>query len=125
VPIDAVIGSLNTPFMPRLRQLVDVLIFNPPYVPTSYEEVLHAQCSRGVSGAWAGGADGMEVTNQLLADLDVSFGHSPCYVLLIETQNVLSPVGRFYLVALKQNNIPDIFRKLIDQGFAVEAGQLP
>ena len=38
--------------------LIDVLIFNPPYVPTSTEEALEGQQQRDISAAWAGGPRG-------------------------------------------------------------------
>lgn len=65
------IASLVSPFMHRLRKNVDVLIFNPPYVPTSVDEADDAQGARGIAGAWAGGQDGMRVTDVLLGMLDV------------------------------------------------------
>lgn len=57
--------------MKRLRHLVDIILFNPPYVPTDTEEILSAQNDCGISGSWAGGADGMEITNRLLRDVEV------------------------------------------------------
>jgi len=51
-----------------------------------------AQRGAGIAGSWAGGVDGMQVTKALLGQVD----------------NLLSPRGQFYLVAVKQNNIPKI-----------------
>ncbi|KAF8202949.1 putative methylase [Pholiota molesta] len=96
VDINVVNGSLASPFEYRLAHKIDVIVFNPPYVPTSEEEALDAQTSRDIGGAWAGGADGMQVTN----------------VLLNRIEGLLSPSGRFYLVALKQNDIPSIIRTM-------------
>lgn len=71
VPLDATVANFAAPFAWRLHRRIDVLIFNPPYVPTSSEEAVSAQDTRDIAGAWAGGADGMVVTNRLLAQLDV------------------------------------------------------
>ncbi|KAK4553393.1 S-adenosylmethionine-dependent methyltransferase [Recurvomyces mirabilis] len=58
------------------QQNVDVLIFNPPYVPTETLPSLSTatrdkfeQDSHLLSLSYAGGHDGMETTNRLLADL--------------------------------------------------------
>eukprot|EP00966_Prymnesium_polylepis_P083579 1935916-Prymnesium_polylepis.1 len=40
---------------------IDVLVFNPPYVPTSTEELREAEGTRDISAAWAGGVRGREV----------------------------------------------------------------
>lgn len=70
-------GSLDEPFRSRLSHKIDVIMFNPPYVPTSEEEAVVAQSSRDIGGAWAGGSDGMLVTNVLLQRIEVplSFLH--------------------------------------------------
>ena len=64
-------GSLASPFQSRLAQQIDVVIFNPPYVPTLEEEASDAQLSGSIGGAWAGGTDGMKITNVLLRQIDV------------------------------------------------------
>jgi len=46
-------------------------VFNPPYVPTSDDEVDAAQHVAGIAGSWAGGSDGMGVTDTLLSQVDV------------------------------------------------------
>jgi len=51
--------------------LVDVLVFNPPYVPTEPEEAERGQEYGQISSSWAGGLDGTEVTNKLLRESEV------------------------------------------------------
>ncbi|KAF9535479.1 S-adenosyl-L-methionine-dependent methyltransferase [Crepidotus variabilis] len=94
VNIQVIHGSLASPLELRLASKVDVLLFNPPYVPTSDDEVGHAQSDGKIEGAWAGGSGGMQITN----------------VMLSKVKNLLSPSGRFYLVALKENNVPGIIK---------------
>lgn len=72
----------------RTKGQVDVLVFNPPYVPTLEDEASVAQDGRDIAGAWAGGMDGMAITDQLLKNVG----------------GMLSPNGVFYLVAVKQND---------------------
>jgi len=94
VSLECIGASFASPLMSRLRHQVDIILFNPPYVPTGYEEAQTAQQGKGLSGAWAGGHDGMGVTNGFL---DV-------------VKN-----GRFYLVALKKNNISEIQRRMLEE----------
>jgi len=102
--VDVVCADLASAYSPRVRHLVDVLVFNPPYVETVDQEATEAQASGSIDRAWAGGAAGMSVTNRLLAQLDT----------------LLSPVGRFYLVAVKENKPLDIIAELAKNGFAGE-----
>nr|XP_060496337.1 methyltransferase N6AMT1 isoform X1 [Panthera onca] len=82
--------------LPRLKEKVDLLVFNPPYVVTPPEEV----GSHGVEAAWAGGRNGREVMDRffpLAADL-------------------LSPRGLFYLVTIKENNPEEILKTMTTKG---------
>ncbi|KAG9314628.1 hypothetical protein JVU11DRAFT_5433 [Chiua virens] len=96
VPLDPITCDLSKPLMTRLRHCVDIILFNPPYVPTLHEESFHAQDSAGIPASWAGGLDGMEVTNCFLENIG----------------DLLTNNGKFYLVALAQNNIPEICEKI-------------
>lgn len=99
VELDPVNAVFALPLQQRLRGSVDVVLFNPPYVPTSFEEAQMSQNQGDIGGAWAGGWDGMEVTNKFLE----------------QVEELLSPQGRFYLVALKQNNVPQIRQRMEDR----------
>ncbi|KAF7437157.1 S-adenosylmethionine-dependent methyltransferase [Pleurotus ostreatus] len=87
--------SLHT----RLKHRVDLLIFNPPYVPTDSVEAESAQSSPAIASAWAGGINGMELTNTFLK----------------LAPELLAPQGRFYLVAVKENNIPRILAAMLNE----------
>lgn len=102
-----VVGDLAT----SLRAgLVDVLIFNPPYVPTPDLPTLpaHSRTTAGktsyeddshlLSLSYAGGADGMETT----------------YRLIDELPNILSSRGVAYILLCAQNK-PDIFKQHIKE----------
>lgn len=81
--------------------LVDVLVFNPPYVPTSEEELEHALKHADISAAWAGGPRGRLVLDRLLPELG----------------RLLSPSGRFYLLGVRENAPEEIAMQLREQGF--------
>jgi len=93
---------------------VDILLFNPPYVPTDTSEVSSAQSSADIAGSWAGGTDGMEITDRLLQDVEVSSFPVFWDTINDHSQGLLSPRGRFYLVALKQNNVLSIRSRMLE-----------
>lgn len=68
-PINA---YLARPLEARLQNAVDLILFNPPYVPTSSEEVVEAQATYDIQGSWAGGFNGMQVTSVFLDCVEVS-----------------------------------------------------
>lgn len=66
--IEAIRTSLVDGILPRLKNQIDILCFNPPYAVTPSEEV----GSFGIEASWAGGIDGREVIDQLLPLVKVS-----------------------------------------------------
>jgi len=81
----------------RAHGSIDVLLFNPPYVPTPSEEI----SSSWIARAWAGGARGREVVDRL-------FLHFHRY---------MAPGGRLYLVALDSNDPHEIAQLMAAKGF--------
>jgi release factor glutamine methyltransferase len=77
--------------------MVDVLVYNPPYVATPHEETL----GDGISRSWAGGVRGREMLDPLLLDVG----------------RVLSPRGVFYLVVAPVNDPADIINIMKGEGF--------
>lgn len=78
-------ASLLAPLLPRLQGslngndagrtssdagLIDLLLFNPPYVPTTIEEEEQAQRDAAIAGSWAGGNTGTRLLEQLIDDVD-------------------------------------------------------
>lgn len=100
----------------RLRGKVDVLIFNPPYVPTPSEEV----GTDDIDAAWAGGIDGREVIDRLLPEVGALL--SPPLRLLHTREGTVSGNehrrcgGRFYMVLVEENRPSDVGRVLEVQG---------
>nr|XP_027785150.2 methyltransferase N6AMT1 [Marmota flaviventris] len=96
VQIQPVITDLVKGLLPRLKEKVDLLVFNPPYVVTPPEEV----GSHGIAAAWAGGRNGREVMDRFFP----------------LASDLLSPRGLFYLVTIKENNPEDILKTLKTKG---------
>ncbi|KAF1764111.1 hypothetical protein GCK72_004057 [Caenorhabditis remanei] len=72
---------------------VDVLLFNPPYVPTEEEP------STNIELTYAGGRTGRSTLDRLLP----------------RVPELLSPRGVFYLVALHSNDIPSLLKEHSDR----------
>ncbi|KAJ1560065.1 HemK methyltransferase member 2, partial [Cladochytrium tenue] len=98
LPVESVAARLAGPLGSRLRAAVDVLLFNPPYVPTPPEEV----GAPGLPAAWAGGVDGREVIDEFLPVVD----------------HLLSPTGVLYLVAVRENR-PDELAALLQSRYGL------
>lgn len=75
-----VVGGL----LPQLARQVDLLVFNPPYVPTPASEV----GSNGIQAAWAGGDRGRQVIDRVLP-----------FAL-----ELLSDRGTFFMVTVHEND---------------------
>ena len=84
---DVVHGDLLSCF--GQRQFIDIALFNPPYVPSTTEEVYEG----GITAAWAGGHKGRVVTDIFLSQVipRLTSGTGTLYLLLIH-QNEPSEV---------------------------------
>lgn len=83
--VNTIQSDLALPLVDRLRGQVDLLVFNPPYVPTTDDELSSPKCL-----AWAGGEDGRSVTDRFLKMVPLLMS---------------KPNGRAYLVALDRNRV--------------------
>lgn len=96
VLLHSVQASFAQPFRERLKGKIDIILFNPPYVPTDEDELRLAQEKRDIECSWSGGLLGMQVTNEFLRVV----------------AEYLSPNGLFYLVVLKANDVQGIQRRM-------------
>ena len=99
-------------FAPLRKNVVDVLVFNPPYVPTPDLPALHRadggsdydEESRLLALTYAGGADGMEVTQRVIDGL----------------AEVLSARGVAYLLLCGSNKPKEVVKELMQSGWIAE-----
>ncbi|KAH8378025.1 hypothetical protein KR093_008504 [Drosophila rubida] len=98
--LDSVRCNLADALRPRS---VDLLLFNPPYVVTSDEELQGKEMLAGspLVYSWAGGQHGRRVTDVLLQQLD----------------GILSPIGVLYLLLLRENKPDEVIQQLIKLNF--------
>lgn len=122
VMLEPVLTSLHYPLAERLRANVDLLVFNPPYVPTEAEEELVGQLDAGIVASWAGGLEGMTTTKLLMQAAPVRqtsscmLGQFQLRRLPPVPKSLLSSQGRFYLVAIQQNKPLEIIVKMQELG---------
>lgn len=94
-----VLSDLATAVHPELDGKVDVLIFNPPYVPSEREEITHGDM---LAKSYAGGDRGREVLDRFIPDIPT----------------LLSPNGAFYVVVLHPaNELDELSSRLSKMGF--------
>ncbi|KAF5738439.1 hemK methyltransferase family member 2 [Tripterygium wilfordii] len=82
----------------RMAGLVDVIVVNPPYVPTPEDEV----GQEGIASTWAGGENGRRVIDRILPVAD----------------RLLSHKGWLYMLFLTSNNPSEICLQMKDKGFS-------
>eukprot|EP00127_Corallochytrium_limacisporum_P003880 Clim_evm94s153 gene=Clim_evmTU94s153 len=100
IPIDTITSDLHSAlrFSPSVG-FADVILFNPPYVPTSTEEINSSSLAR----SWAGGVKGREVTDRILPDIGM----------------LLTDGGTLYMIALPENDLADLTEQLSTQELEV------
>jgi release factor glutamine methyltransferase len=82
-PLNVVQCNLADPLIDRLSSQVDLILFNPPYVPTETSDVEEV-----IERTFAGGKDGIEV-------IELAIG---------QASRLLSAQGVFFMIALEENN---------------------
>lgn len=99
VSLNPVVCDLVAPLKCRLQRSVDVLIFNPPYVVTSSQEVGGCQ----LAASWAGGVKGRQVMDRLF----------------VQVAGLLSDRGLFYVLVIKDNDPDDVRQLCVNVGLDV------
>ncbi|KAK7390130.1 hypothetical protein VNO78_25429 [Psophocarpus tetragonolobus] len=98
VGAELIVTDIASGLEKRLAGLVDVLVVNPPYVPTPEDEV----GVEGITSSWAGGENGRSVIDKILPVAD----------------RLLSEKGLLYMVTLTANNPSDICHQMRKKGYA-------
>jgi release factor glutamine methyltransferase len=96
--VDCINGDLVSSLLPK--KIIDLLIFNPPYVPTEDIEV----ASSKIAHTWAGGCRGRQVMDRLFPLIP----------------DLLSDKGVFYLVLVEENDPNEVMKIFEKKGFICE-----
>ncbi|XP_049763651.1 methyltransferase N6AMT1 [Schistocerca cancellata] len=99
------VDTINTDLVSAvvLRGVVDILIFNPPYVVTPSEEISSCGRSDDITRSWAGGLKGREVMDRIFSQVPL----------------LLSETGVFYLLVISDNCPSEIEKIMNSVGFSM------
>lgn len=100
-----VVTSDFTRNLEKIEGKIDILIFNPPYVPCTDEEMEHALKFKDSTAAWAGGLHGREIIDRVIP----------------KVRTYLSPTGCFYLLLIEDNVIPQVVSQILEWANQPEA----
>lgn len=98
--VDVIVADLLSGLSERMAGCVDLVLFNPPYVPTPHDEIMRD----GVAKAWAGGIRGREVIDRFLPGVS----------------KLLSPGGRLFMVTVSENDPQGLIQEAAGFGLAGE-----
>lgn len=93
--LECVNCDLASPLLESLRHTCDVIIFNPPYVPTPNAEL----DDDGIQASWAGGKDGREVIDRAIPQI----------------AELLSPHGTAYIITVDDNKPDEMSRTMMEK----------
>lgn len=86
-----------------MRGQIDLLLFNPPYVPSEPHEIDLNKIDKQniIDAAWAGGKDGREVLDKLIPQLN----------------EIMNERGCVYIVCVQENKPTEICNIMEKEGF--------
>lgn len=100
--VDVLTTDLFTAF--RNSTKFDLILFNPPYVPTDADELARALNDRDISASWAGGPNGRFLIDRFL----------------VELPNYLSPTSLAYVVLIHENQIEEVLTTATGLGLSTD-----
>ncbi|XP_053992132.1 methyltransferase N6AMT1-like [Hylaeus volcanicus] len=86
---DTFVGNLTDNLRPYSA---DVILFNPPYVPSKLEDVAKP-C---ITAAWAGGINGSSVIHEFISLLPTCLSKTGCAYILLEQRNSFENINKHF-----------------------------
>jgi release factor glutamine methyltransferase len=93
--------DLASSLLPEMQQSIDVLLFNPPYVPTPDDEV----GSKGIEASWAGGVNGRRVVDRAVSQM---------------AQLLRPNTGQAFMITVDDNKPEELVANFRDLGLLME-----
>jgi methylase of polypeptide subunit release factors len=90
--------DLASELLPQCQGCMDVILFNPPYVPTPDEEVQ----GHGIEASWAGGRHGRRVVDRAIPQISqlLSRPHGVCYMITVDDNDPEELAEQFHNLGL-------------------------
>jgi len=108
--------DLASALLTDLKGSIDVLIFNPPYVPTPDDEV----GSDGIEASWAGGADGRVVIDRALPQIAELLSETGVAYMITVDDNYPEDIADLMLSSYKIRMEPFMRRKACNEYLTVQ-----
>lgn len=114
--LETVQCDLASALFPRFKGLIDVIIFNPPYVPTPDEEV----SGNGIEASWAGGLKGRRVVDRAIPQIAqlLARPRGVCYMITVDDNEPEEIAGLFATHGL--NMTPFVRRRACNEYLTVQ-----
>jgi release factor glutamine methyltransferase len=87
--------------LPNMEHSIDVLLFNPPYVPTPDDEV----GSKGIEASWAGGVNGRRVVDRAVSQM---------------AQLLRPTTGQAFMITVDDNKPEELAANFLQLGLLME-----
>ena len=102
-----------------IHRTVDILVFNPPYVPTPDDEVQGC----GIEASWAGGTNGRIVIDKFIPHVKDALspgGTHPLTYFHSLTHLLTHFTGRCYMVLVNENKPKELSKYFTAQNLVVD-----
>lgn len=107
--------DLATPFLESCKQQIDIIIFNPPYVPTPDDEV----SGNGIEVSWAGGERGRRVVDRAIPQIaHLLSENGVCYMITVDDNDPEEIAQTFDALGIKM--FPLVRRRACNEYLTVQ-----
>jgi release factor glutamine methyltransferase len=107
--------DLATPLLVSCKQRIDIIIFNPPYVPTPNDEV----SGNGIEVSWAGGERGRLVVDRAIPQIaHLLSENGVCYMITVDDNEPEEIAQMFDALGIKM--FPLVRRRAYNEYLSVQ-----